>query len=685
MRALVTLLLASLLTTGLSLQADSCSGGDTSSSRLKVGAATTTILPEVAGSTSYFDPIRNQPTLALEPGDPGTDPGVFVEEWDVGTISVGNGEKTSHWVHDDLRATAVAFKNLDDPDEKVLVLVSVDVYMLLRQDIEEIYSKVSTRLGATAFNSMTILVSATHNHMGPDTLGLDGINHDYYRYMTDQIASVIVDATRDENMYPAKLKVSASKYQFGMADSHAPFIVDSTLNSLQAVTTDEPSERVLATMVQWANHPEDTLGFGDQVYATEEQAAYLNSVGECISNDGGAHCHVEGQFFSAGFSGIAMRHLMDVTGAPAAFFNGPVGGLLAPLHAFVWETEGPTGKPAGDGTEIPAGAVLIDRNFHKQAVNGMELARRVLTDLQSATEVFDPPINVKKQTFYARISNLAFRIGMVVRPNNQPVLLGHLKRELFICPDSGVQDSTTCISDNFEASPDPILGFPVRNGTHGLTEAWYVELGPISMITAPAEVVSELVEGLPSDFMSNTMAYYGTMDDATNHAFGPQYDLGGYARQAMQGQFKWVLGLTQDELGYMVPLSDWRIACMADESDLGGAAGTCAALYAAQIIDHRAYDGQSYAISGKRCQAIFADPSLLQSAPYTNYPNGGELARRSCYYGQLFDEADGHYEETMSAGWDLEAVWLSAVKSLTGFVGEMQDVNPSFSSFNMRD
>lgn len=686
MRKLLYGVLGTISALGLNLQADSCGSTDPTGSRLKVGAAWVTILPEVGGSTSYFDAIRAQSTLALAPGDPGDDPGVFVEQWDVGTIAIGNGEKSSHWVHDELRATAVAFKNLDDAEDRTLVLVGVDVYMLLRQDLEEVYSKVRNAVGSTAYNKLTILISATHNHMGPDTLGIDGMNHDYYRYMTDQIASAIVTATRDENLFPAKLKVAASNYQFGMADAHAPYVVDASLNSLQAVTTDETTERVIATMVQWQSHPEDTLSFGDQVYATEEQATYLRSIDECISDDGGAHCHIEGQFMTAGFAGIAMRELMDNTGgAPAAYFNGPVGGLLGPLHALIWETEGATGKPAGDGKVVPNGAVLIDDNFHRQAVDGHELAKRVMSDLQTAEIVTDPAISWKMQTFYTRLANMAFRIGMVVKPNGQPALLGHLKRELFTCPETGVRDDTTCVSDNYEAATDPYLHLPARVGSHGKTEAWYIEMGPISMITIPGESVSELVQGLPSDFLTNTPAFYPSDADKVNHAYGSKYDMAGYARQAMGGTYKWALGLTQDEMGYLLPLADWRIGCTADEDILGGVAGTCKALYDAGIMDYQSFDGDDWAISGKRCGDMLRDPSVLNGAPYTNYTNGAELARQTCTYGQMLNEMDGHYEETMSAGWEFESGWMSSVQTLTGFVGTMQDLNPAFQSTNIRD
>jgi len=380
MRLLLSLGLVSLVSS-LSLQVQQCGGDDDDDdnpSRLRVGAATVTLLPQVAGSTSYFDAYLETP-LAMDPGDPGRDPGVFVEQWDVGTIGIGNGERSSHWVHDDIRATAVAFKDLDQPDGQTLVLVTADVYMMFRQDIQEVFDKVKLQVGEEAYSRLWIVISSTHNHMGPDTSGMSGMNHLYYQYLTGQIASAIVQSIDEETLEPAFLKASRSRYQFGMADSHAPYIADPTLHSLQAVANDG-SGRVLATVVQWQNHPEDTLGFGEDVYATEAQAEYLRSIGDCISDDEEAHCHIDGQFISAGFPGYAVWHIMEETGAPAAYFSGPVGGLLAPLHAYVWETEGDQARPAGDGFELPEGAALIHKNFHKQAVNGLELGRRVLRD-----------------------------------------------------------------------------------------------------------------------------------------------------------------------------------------------------------------------------------------------------------------------------------------------------------------
>ena len=53
----------------------------------------------------------------------------------------------------------------------------------------------------------------------------------------------------------------------------------------------------------------------------------------------------------------------------------------------------------------------------------------------------------------------------------------------------------------------------------------------------------------------------------------------------------------------------------------------------------------------------------------------------SCTYGQAIAEADGHYPETNSAGWDMAADILAAVGALTGN-HSTQEVNPDFPGYN---
>ena len=131
----------------------------------------------------------------------------------------------------------------------------------------------------------------------------------------------------------------------------------------------------------------------------------------------------------------------------------------------------------------------------------------------------------------------------------------------------------------------------------------------------------------------------------------------------MHDRYRWIVGLGNDEMGYVVPLADYRVMCVAD--DLVGP-GTCAALHAAELIEF------PDAVAGATCKAVTEDPSLLAA-----YGPAAEAIAASCKYGQALGEANDHYEETNSVGWDIEADILAAVGALTGDT-DPATVNPDF-------
>ena len=665
-------------------ETDTATTGEPLVSTLMVGASWATLLPEVDGSTAYFDAIAEQPPLALEPGAPDADsPGAFVEEWDVGTIAIGNGAESSHWVHDEIRASAIAFQDMEDPDETIVVMATADVYMLFRDDIAVIHEKVQALLADDeTYAKLRFIISATHNHMGPDTSGLDAINDEYYDYLADQIATAIVGAVQSRQL--AIVRTTATDYQFGLADQNAPYLVDPTLHSLQAVSYENPDE-VIATVVQWQNHPESVLGWSKNVFAAEAEAEYLKSVDECYTEDD-ENCYIEGQYISAGFSGYMARHIMEQTGAPALYFNGGVGAMMSPLRYPVWETEGPDGVDPGDGKEFPDGAVETGKGFHKLAVIGWELGKRVLADLEGGPDEFAAgPIAFTEQTFYTRLSNVQFRVGLSVI-GEDPLQIGYRKRMLYTCPPMGPKDDDNCVPDDYVSELDPVLDLPKRVGDHAKTALVHAQIGPIELITAPGEVVTELTSGLPSDFVSDPdEVYYGSgeLRDANlvNHLPPDVYETPGYARQALtNGDYRWVLGLTQDSGGYILAPSHYRIYCV---GDVFFAPGTCQVLLDTDVIDYASYDGSTFAVSGARCKAITEDPSLLAMPPYSDIPGSDELVVASCQYGVAVGEFSSHYEETNSMGWDSGADWLNAVWAITGFEQEPEQINPDFVGANV--
>ncbi|MEJ2523580.1 MAG: hypothetical protein P8080_12020, partial [Gammaproteobacteria bacterium] len=227
----------------------------------------------------------------------------------------------------------------------------------------------------------------------------------------------------------------------------------------------------------------------------------------------------------------------------------------------------------------------------------------------------------------------------------------------------GPKNAETCEPDGAQSGTDPLLGTPFRLGNHLQSAVEYVRVGPVGMMFMPGEIPSELTIGLPAGFRATPEDWYE--EPIGRHAFGAEYTIPGYARNRMADPYKWTIGLGSDQLGYFVPLSNYRVFCIADAF---AGPGTCAVLNSIGVIEF------PDAIAGSTCKAITEDPSLLAGYPSAEI---AEIVAGSCRYGQALDEADGHYEETNSAGWDLVEDMMGAVAEITGN-DDPTEVNPAF-------
>ena len=128
---------------------------------LEVGAASASIAPSVGGSTDYLAdaPFWGDAAGSTDPDDIG----VFVARFDQGEVSVSNGNDNASWVHDDVRATAVAIARGDER----AVLVGLDTYMAFSMDADHI-EQIAKQQVPAEWKDAPILIAPTHNHHGPD-------------------------------------------------------------------------------------------------------------------------------------------------------------------------------------------------------------------------------------------------------------------------------------------------------------------------------------------------------------------------------------------------------------------------------------------------------------------------------------------------------------------------------------
>src|SRR5690606_3174746 len=224
---------------------------------------------------------------------------------------------------------------------------------------------------------------------------------------------------------------------------------------------------------------------------------------------------------------------------------------------------------------------------------------------------------------------------------------------------------TPCLSSRVV----PLLG-QIRAGDHLRSNVGYLRIGPdVAFVTIPAEIAGELVMGLPAGFRENPQLWY---EEPELHVAPEDFHIPGYIRNRVPEKYLFAVGLGNDELGYVKSITDYRIGCVADQ--LAGA-GACAQLHAIGAIEFP--DG----VAATTCKRLVEDPDAPGELVARFGAQAAQGVIASCDYGQTIAEADGHYPETNSAGWDMAEDILAAVGRLTGNF-DPTEVNPDFPGYN---
>ena len=636
-RLLILLILAGGCTTG-SETPDVTTGW-------RAGAASRSVLPTVNGSHAYADP-------GIMPLDiDTTSPGLFVETFDQGPIHVGNGNPDAHWVRDDLRVRTLALQRDDDP--RIVVLVTTDLYMMFAPDVAELRVRVREMLPETLRDHVEVLVAATHNHHGPDTAFR--VNPAWYDLMLTQTRDAVRDAV--DRLEPATLRAAEGTHYFGASDLNGIRVYDPTLGVLQARA---PDGRVIATLVQWANHPESTLNWSPPREHIEEHCTTLGWSGE--------QCDAEGRYLTADFPGALARTLGPRVGGEVLYVNGAIGAMASPLGVPAWEVD--ERAPVGNGYTPPEGARppggegtdFAVRNFRKAFLIGDQLGRAAEFLLGGARSLEPTRLEARTERFITRMSNIGFRKLAVVDAATGRAGIGFMPGALYTCAAGPSPSREACTDDGRATEEDPVVGV-IRKGTHTESAVTLLEVSDLSLLFLPGEVPGELVIGLPAEVKAHPDRWQDEIPE--RHVSPAALQTPGYVKRLIPGRLRWVAGLGNDELGYILPLADYRVKCVADQ--LGGP-GACARLNAAGVIEF--VDG----VSGSTCK------SIADRGSETSMDTVHEAVLASCRYGQALGEAAGHYEETNSVGWDAAQDMFDAVARLTGSRDATQ-VNPEFPGY----
>ncbi len=467
---------ARTLTLGLVVTAIALLGPVCSSPTFRAGVCVRDITPISPSLTGAYTAAFGGPAVVNH-----TDP-IFMAGFGDNRAATG--------YHDQLWARAVV---VDGAGGRVAI-VSLDVIGYLNGEVETIRSMISPDSGIDY-----AVVHSTHQHEGPDTIGIwgpdattTGIDFGYLDFVNATVADCIDEAAA--NLEPARVQFATTDSSglslgldveddgFGVSDGKvlvdddliAPAtdgrIVDSRLAIMQ-ITERAPPRQTLATLVNFASHPE-SLGSNNTL-------------------------------ITADFPNFARERIEAATGGTAIWVSGDLGVLQGPLDLDVLDPV--TNQPA------------VRRSFRWAEVHGEQLADRVLDAISSKPG-----------------SPVAY-IGLAsAKP--VPVRLDNPYFRFFIA--IGVINARLSLYTN--GVPDPSVGFPFPPPfeiiPQALGEDVHTEVGAFTINEASFAVV-------PSELDPQIGETYRAAMTGAEHTF--------------------IIGLGNDEIGYQMPAAKWDDSCHA--------------------------------------------------------------------------------------------------------------------------
>ncbi|MBY0526672.1 MAG: neutral/alkaline non-lysosomal ceramidase N-terminal domain-containing protein [Gemmataceae bacterium] len=266
-------------------------------------------------------------------------------------------------IHDPLKARAVVFKH----DGQKIAIVSVDVV--------GIFHPLVLRVRSALPGFTYVLVSSTHNHEGPDTMGLwgpnwftSGIDAAYMKTLEEQIVKAVKDA--DTSARPVTARIGTAKAPELLHDNREPYVKHDELVALQFF--DAKTEKPAGIVVQWNCHPET-----------------LDSKNTEISAD---------------FVGYTVKELQERHPGPVVYLTGAVGGLMTSLRVPVKNEKG---EELADGT------------FEKTERYGRLVGKLADGALQKAKAVSLTPLEARSRDVFLPLDNklylLARQMGVLDR------------------------------------------------------------------------------------------------------------------------------------------------------------------------------------------------------------------------------------------------------------------------------
>jgi hypothetical protein len=210
---------------------------------------------------------------------------------------------------------------------------------------------------------------------------------------------------------------------------------------------------------------------------------------------------------SADYVGVTVRELKAKYHCPVAYFTGTVGGLMTTMHVEIKDRDG---------------KVLPEGTWAKTERYGVLLAERAAKAIEGAKALKLTPFEVRSRDVFLPMDNPLYQLARQ---------LGVLKRDGYLWK-----------GDSSKAEPAPadetMKPFALK------TEIGHLRLGELDVACIPGEIYPELM----LDKVQTPADPGADFPDAPAEP--------GIYKQ-LKGPYRMVLGLANDEIGYIIPKRQW--------------------------------------------------------------------------------------------------------------------------------
>ncbi|MCB9701299.1 MAG: hypothetical protein H6711_05365 [Myxococcales bacterium] len=378
-------------------------------------------------------------------------------------------------------------------------IVSIDTIGLFNDDVVLVREELEKR----GVEIDHLIVQAIHNHEGPDTMGLWGAQFlkgtGYIEAYGEQVRMAMADAIEGAMLKDLRPVAHITVGEVDISTYHE--------NGVANVISDHRDPWVVDEFLSAARLVD---GEGGTI-------ASLISYGchpETLADD---NLLITADFVHALRRTVEEGSIWNSAptkegfGGPAIYLNAAVGGMMTTLGVEVHNPDGDSYKSA---------------TFEKADSIGQLLGEMAIDAIENGEVIDDARLSFANVEFYPEVLNTTFQL-------------------LF---DTGVLKRTT---------------YPPNEGSTKMrikTEMSVLNLGPIQMLTVPGELLPELAVGGYDGSRINAPGVPLIDPNNTNPPKVDQAPAGPYIKDRMGGTYRWIIGLGNDELGYIIPDYDYVLA-----------------------------------------------------------------------------------------------------------------------------